>query len=195
MAVCNYSKNSFTFIYELVGDGTQSMSKMKIGESLNILIDLGNHFIYKKQYGIPLLVSGGSGLGPVMCLAREFKKQKINFDFVMGFSSKGNVVYTKEIKSLCNKAHFCTDDGSYGEKGNVIQIINKYHLHNKYYYACGPTNMLKALSKNNKQGQLSLDERMGCGFGACMGCSIKTKNGNQRICKDGPIFYGEDLLW
>ncbi|MDR3257475.1 MAG: dihydroorotate dehydrogenase electron transfer subunit [Mycoplasmataceae bacterium] len=195
MAVCDYSNKSFTFIYELVGEGTLALSKMQIGESLNILIDLGNYFIYKKQYGVPLLVSGGSGLGPIVCLAREFKKQKINFDFVAGFPTKANVAYIKEIKALCNSAYFCTDDGSYGEKGNVVQIINKHRLNNKYYYACGSTNMLKALSKNNKQGQLSLDERMGCGFGACMGCSIKTKNGNQRICKDGPIFYGEDLLW
>jgi dihydroorotate dehydrogenase electron transfer subunit len=194
MAVCSYSKKSFTFIYELVGDGTNTMSKLQIGVTLNILINLGNQFVYKKQYGVPLLVSGGSGLGPIVCFARELKKQKIPFDFVAGFPSKNNVVYVNEIKALCNKAHICTDDGSYGEKGNVVQIINKYKLNNAYYYSCGSTNMLKALSKNNKYGQLSLDERMGCGFGACMGCSIQTKNGDMRICKNGPVFYGEDLL-
>jgi dihydroorotate dehydrogenase electron transfer subunit len=195
MAVSNFAKNRYSFIYELVGDGTKTLSTLKRGDEIDILEDLGNHYEYKKAYGKPLLVSGGSGLGPILCLAKRFNKQKISYELICGFPNKDKVALASEIKKINPKAHVCTDDGSFGEKGNIIQIINQYRLQDSYYYACGSTNMLKAIFKNNKNGQLSLDERMGCGFGACMGCAIKTKKGVQRICKNGAIFKSEDLLW
>jgi dihydroorotate dehydrogenase electron transfer subunit len=114
----------------------------------------------------------------------------------LGFATKNKVIRPSLIKNLKNNIHICTDDGSFGKKGNVVEIINKHNLNNLYYYTCGPTVMMKALFKNNPQGgQISLDARMGCGFGACMGCSIQTKNGPQRICRNGPVFYSKDLLW
>jgi dihydroorotate dehydrogenase electron transfer subunit len=194
MAVSDFNSKQYSFIYETIGNGTKSLSTMKAGQSIDILENLGNSYEYKKTYGIPTLVSGGSGLGPILCLAKYFNSQKIKYELICGFPNKSKVVLVNEIKKINSRAHICTDDGSYGEKGNVVQIINRYKLQDKYYYACGSTNMLKAIFKNNKIGQLSLDERMGCGFGACMGCAIKTKKGMQRICKNGPIFRSEDLL-
>jgi dihydroorotate dehydrogenase electron transfer subunit len=194
MAVCDFNKKQYSFIYELVGDGTKALSQMQPGQDIDILENLGNYYEYQKSFGTPLLISGGSGLGPILCLAKYFKAKKIKYELVCGFPTKDKVTLPQEIRKLNPHAHICTDDGSFGERGNVIEIMNKYHLQNNYYYVCGSTNMLKSIFKNNKRGQLSLDERMGCGFGACMGCSIKTKKGPQRICKNGPIFKSEDLL-
>jgi dihydroorotate dehydrogenase electron transfer subunit len=195
MGVCDWTKNSFSFIYKVIGRGTAKLTTFVKGQSLNVLIDLGNHFSCEKTDGKPLLVSGGSGIGPIHCLAKYFKQKKIPFELVVGFQNKDMAVYVKEFKTLCNNVHICTDDGSLGEKGNVVDIINKYKLSDLYYFTCGATAMMKSIYKTCKQGQLSLDERMGCGFGACMGCSIKTKKGVRQICKDGPVFKSEDLLW
>ncbi|MDR0739443.1 MAG: hypothetical protein LBF00_00960 [Mycoplasmataceae bacterium] len=195
MGVSDFTKNSYSFIYEIIGNGTMALSKMQAQQEIDILENLGNNYKYESKYGVPLLVSGGSGIGPILCLAKYFNQHKIKYELVCGFTNKQKVFLVEEIKKLNPNAHICTDDGSFGENGNVVKIINKHNLQNHYYYACGSTNMLKAIFKNNKNGQLSLDERMGCGFGACMGCSIKTRKGEQRICKNGPIFKSEDLLW
>ncbi|MDR1235008.1 MAG: dihydroorotate dehydrogenase electron transfer subunit [Mycoplasmataceae bacterium] len=195
MAVCDYTNDSFSFIYEIIGNGTDKLSTMKPNQEIDILEDLGNTFHYRKDHGKPLLISGGSGIGPIYCLAKQLNKDNIQYDWICGFPNQSKVALVSEIKKINPNAIICTDDGSFGEKGNVVQIINKHNLKNHYYFTCGSTNMLKAIFKNNKQGQLSLDERMGCGFGACMGCSIKTRKGEQRICKNGPIFKSEDLLW
>jgi dihydroorotate dehydrogenase electron transfer subunit len=194
MAISDFTDNQYSFIYEIIGEGTKTLSQLKPNQQIDVLEDLGNHYQYEKQYGKPVLISGGSGLGPILCLAKEFNKQRIGYHLICGFPNKAKVTLLNEIKKINSQVHVCTDDGSYGEKGNVVKIINKYHLQKNYYYACGSTNMLKAIFKNNKIGQLSLDERMGCGFGACTGCAIKTKKGMQRICKNGPIFKSEDLL-
>jgi dihydroorotate dehydrogenase electron transfer subunit len=196
MAVSDFNEQQYSFIYEIVGEGTKVLSQLRPRDEIDILENLGNSYIYKLSYGYPILVSGGSGLGPILCLAKQFNKQHIKYELICGFPNKNMVTIFDEIKAINPHAHVCTDDGSFGEKGNVVEIINKYDLQNHYYYACGPNNMLKAVFKNNKSsGQLSLDERMGCGIGACMGCAIKTKKGNQRICKNGPIFMSDDLLW
>jgi dihydroorotate dehydrogenase electron transfer subunit len=196
MAVSDFVTNKqYSFIYEIIGDGTKVLSTLKPKYDLDILENLGNSYEYKKEFGKPVLISGGSGLGPILCLAKFLNDQKTSYDLICGFPNKNKVTIPNEIKKLNSRAYICTDDGSYGEKGNVISIINKYNLDNNYYYACGSINMLKAIYKNNKIGQLSLDERMGCGFGACMGCAIKTKTGTKRICKNGPIFKSGDLLW
>jgi dihydroorotate dehydrogenase electron transfer subunit len=115
---------------------------------------------------------------------------------VVGFRNKRDVFYVKKLKELCPTVHICTDDGSFGEKGLVTNILIKHQLHKHYYFACGSNAMLQALYRaSGTEGQLSLESRMGCGFGACMGCSIKTKNGYKQICKDGPVFHSKDLLW
>jgi dihydroorotate dehydrogenase electron transfer subunit len=195
MGVSNWTKKTFSFTYKVVGNGTDKLTTFVKGQLLNVLIDLGNHFYYEKTYGKPLLISGGSGIGPIFCLAKYFKQKKIPFELVIGFQNKDMAVYVNEFKALCPHVHICTDDGSLGEKGTVIDIINKYKLNELFYYTCGATPMMQSIHKVCKFGQLSLDERMGCGFGACMGCSIQLKKGIRQICKDGPIFKSEDLLW
>jgi dihydroorotate dehydrogenase electron transfer subunit len=193
MGVCAYDNKSFTFIYKTVGNGTRKLVAYKSGEFLNVLIDLGNSYVYDKSYGKPLLVSGGSGLGPIFCLAKYLKSKHIPFECVIGFANKKTAGYVNEFKKLNPHTRVCTDDGSLGEKGNVVDVINKHKLNNLYYFTCGANAMMSGIYKACKHGQLSLDARMGCGFGACMGCAIETKNGSQRICKDGPIFRSEDL--
>jgi dihydroorotate dehydrogenase electron transfer subunit len=194
LAICEYDKNSFTLVYLLVGEGTKILSQLEVGKSINTLIDLGNEFELPRQTKQLVLVSGGVGFAPLICLANQLKSKKIKFEMIVGFTNKNDVCYVNEIKKLCPNAHICTDDGSYGEKGNVIDIAKKHNLLNHYYFCCGSTNMMKVIFKNFKEGQLSLESRMGCGFGACMGCSIKTKKGEKRICCDGPIFESKDLL-
>ncbi|MCF0227796.1 MAG: dihydroorotate dehydrogenase electron transfer subunit, partial [Malacoplasma sp.] len=143
----------------------------------------------KKQ----LVICGGSGICSIYALLKELKKKHVDTTCIVGFKTKKEVVLEKELKTLCNKLIVCTDDGTYGFKGNVVDAIKHYHLSELYYYCCGSTPLMRAVLKTCKHGQLSLEARMGCGFGACMGCSIKTKHGNKRICKDGVIFNAEDL--
>ncbi|MDR3163687.1 MAG: dihydroorotate dehydrogenase electron transfer subunit [Mycoplasmataceae bacterium] len=195
MSVCRNNNNTMFIIYRIVGNGTSQLATYHPGTFVNVIIDLGNSFTYDKNYGKPLIIAGGLGLGSVFNLATSFKKRKIAFDMICGFKTKDDVCYIKEVKAINPNAIFCTDDGSYGEKGNIVQIINNHDWTNRYYYLCGSTNMMKAVYRNCQRGQLSLESRMGCGFGACMGCSIKTKKGEKRICKNGPIFFSEDLLW
>lgn len=195
MAISDFNAKSFSFIYEVVGEGTHTLSNLKENDSIEIITRVGNSFDYQKQYGKPLLICGGAGIGPILCLAKFLKEHNIPFEYIVGFANKEKVIKIDIIKKLCPNAHICTDDGSYGEKGSVVDIMKKHNLTNLYYYACGSHAMLKAIHHITKKGQLSLDERMGCGFGACMGCAIETKQGTQRICVNGPIFLGEDLLW
>jgi dihydroorotate dehydrogenase electron transfer subunit len=178
MGVFEYGKNSFSFIYKVVGKGTKILSTYKPLDKLNVLIDLGNTFKYKQSFKKPLLITGGSGLGPILSLALLFNKQKIEYDLIVGFVNKTNSYYINEIKKIHPKTIFCTDDGSFGFHGSVVDAIKHHRLLNQYYYCCGSTPMLKAVASNMKSdGQVSLDAHMGCGFGACMGCSIHTKNG------------------
>lgn len=195
LAVCEFDNSSITLIYLLVGKGTQILSEMEESKTLNLLIDLGNNFELQKNNDKLVLVSGSVGFAPLIPLANELKNKKKSFEMIIGFANKRDVCYVNEIKKICPSAHFCTDDGTYDEKGNVVDIAKKHKLLNHYYFCCGSTNMMKAVFKNFKEGQLSLETRMGCGFGACMGCSIKTKKGEKRICCDGPIFESKDLLW
>jgi dihydroorotate dehydrogenase electron transfer subunit len=194
LAVCEFDSESITLIYLVVGKGTKILSEMEVEEHLNVLVNLGNNFEIPKKKQKLVLVSGSVGFAPLMPLARELKNKKIKFEMIVGFANKRDVCYVNEIHELCPKAHICSDDGTYNEKGNVVQIAQKYNLLNHYYFCCGSTNMMKAVFKNFKEGQLSLESRMGCGFGACMGCSIKTKHGEKRICSEGPIFESKDLL-
>lgn len=195
ISVCDYDENTITIIYKIFGNGTDKLSTMKAGETLDILTGLGNGFNTNCEGDKPLIVGGGVGVPPLYRLCKELINKGKKPVVVFGFASKEDIFYEEEFKNLGVDVHIATVDGSYGTKGfvtNVIENLSDY----TYYYACGPMGMLKAIHKSVEvDGQLSLEERMGCGFGACMGCSIKTKNGNKRVCKEGPVFKKEELLW
>mgnify|MGYP004443534241 FL=1 len=192
MSVFSWNINTLTILYKVFGEGTKYLTTLNKNNKVNILIDLGNSYNIKKDKK-QIVVCGGSGICSIYALLKELKNKHVETICVVGFKTKNEVVLEKELKALVNKLIICTDDGTYGFKGNVVDAINYYKLNNLYYYCCGNTPLMRAVLKACKNGQLSLEARMGCGFGACMGCSIKTKQGNKRICKDGAIFEAKDL--
>lgn len=194
MSIFKIDKNKFATVYKVIGDGTKILSQVQAKQKLDLLIDLGNNYSLVDNDDI-LIIAGGCGIGSIFDLIKEYKSRKINLHVVIGFKTKQDVFFYEEIKKLTNNVYYCTEDGSIGEKGNIIEIIRKYKLQNHYYYVCGSNNLLKAVYSCCKQGQLSLECRMGCGYGVCMGCSIMTKNGSKRVCVEGPIFESKDLLW
>lgn len=193
ISVCDYSKGSLTLIYKVVGKGTEKLSKMKEG-TLDILIGLGNGYDLSKCGDKPLLIGGGVGVPPLYNLAKKLKAINKNVSVILGFNNKNEVFYEKEFNDLGVKTYIATVDGSYGTKGFVTDVMKD--LDYTYFYTCGPEPMLSAIDKIARtSGQFSFEERMGCGFGACMGCSCKTKYGNKRICKDGPVLEREEIIW
>lgn len=193
ISVCDYDENTVTIIYKTVGAGTEKMSTLKSGEKLDILIGLGNGFDTQKSGDNPLLIGGGVGTPPMYNLAKNLSENGKNVTVVLGFNSKSDVFYKKEFKALGVNVIITTADGSYGKKGFVTDALPENY---SYFYACGPLPMLKAVyDKTKTSGELSFEERMGCGFGACMGCSCKTKYKNKRICKDGPVLLKEEIIW
>jgi len=194
ISVCDYTENTITIIYKIVGHGTENMATMKKGEKLDILVGLGNGFDTSKSGDSPLLIGGGVGIPPMYNLCKNLiakdKKPKV----ILGFNAKDEIFYEKEFKDLGVQTYISTVDGSYGIKGFVTDVIKI--LEYDYFYTCGPMPMFNAIEKIAKtSGQYSFEERMGCGFGACMGCSCKTKYGNKRICKDGPVLEREEIIW
>ena len=186
--------NQLTIIYKVVGKGTELMSKMKEG-SLDILTGLGNGYDVSLSGDKPLLIGGGVGVPPLYMLAKELIKAGKKPTVILGFNTKDEIFYENEFASLGAKVYVTTVDGSYGEKGFVTDLIKKLNDYT-YFYTCGPEPMLKAIYNTaTTEGQFSFEERMGCGFGACMGCSCKTIYGNKRICKDGPVLKKEEILW
>ena len=186
--------NQLTIIYKVVGKGTELMSKMKEG-SLDILTGLGNGYDISLSGDKPLLIGGGVGVPPLYMLAKELIKLGKKPIVILGFNTKDEIFYEKEFASLGAKVYVTTVDGSYGEKGFVTDVIKNLNDYT-YFYTCGPEPMLKAIYNTaTTEGQFSFEERMGCGFGACMGCSCKTIYGNKRICKDGPVLKKEEILW
>lgn len=193
ISVCDYDENTVTIIYKTVGAGTEKMSMLKSGEKLDVLIGLGNGFDTQKSGENPLLIGGGVGTPPMYNLAKKLSENGKNVTVVLGFNSKSDVFYEKEFKALGANVIITTADGSYGKKGFVTDALPENY---SYFYACGPLPMLKAVyDKTKTSGELSFEERMGCGFGACMGCSCKTKYKNKRICKDGPVLLKEEIIW
>ncbi len=192
VSVCDYSETEFTILYKVVGGGTEKMSEMK-NETLDILTGLGNGFDTSKSGVNPVLLGGGAGVPPMYNLAKVLKAQGKNPTVIMGFNTKDEIYYLDEFKSVCNTI-VTTADGSCGTKGFVTAALE--NLDYTYTYACGPEPMLKAIYEASKtSGEYSFEERMGCGFGACMGCSCKTKYGNKRICKEGPVLVKEEIIW
>ena len=194
ISVCDVEGDTLTLIYKVVGEGTEAMSKMTSGTKLDVLTGLGNGYCLEQSGDKPLLVGGGVGVPPMYYLCRLLVQMGKKPSVILGFNSKDDVFYEEEFKKLSSDVRVTTLDGSYGIKGFVTDAMED--LDYSYFYTCGPEPMLKALyDKTSTSGQFSFEERMGCGFGACMGCSCKTKYGNKRICKDGPVLLKEEIIW
>lgn len=193
-SVFDWDKNTLTIVYKVFGCGTKKMTTLKPRSTLKVLIDLGNSYEIKDHKN-PVIVCGSCGLGSVYRLAVAFNKEKKQFSMIVGFKTKTEAFYVDKLKKICKKLFVCTDDGTLGEKGNVLEIIKKHKLEKNYYYACGSTGLIRALCQHCDSGQVSLETKFGCGFGACLGCTIQTTNGPKRICRDGPIFYSKDIIW
>ncbi len=195
ISVCDINDNKIHLVYKTVGKGTEKMSMMKSGEHLDLLTGLGNGFDLSKSGENPLLIGGGVGVPPMYYLAKILISQGKNVTVIMGFNKKEEIFYEDNFKSLGANVIVTTVDGSVGVKGFVtdgMKIAGDYG----YTYSCGPEPMLKAVYNfDETDGQFSFEERMGCGFGACMGCSCKTKYGNKRICRDGPVLEKGEIIW
>ncbi|MBP3332267.1 MAG: dihydroorotate dehydrogenase electron transfer subunit [Tidjanibacter sp.] len=197
ISVCDYDERAITIIYKVVGAGTEQMSHMAEGEELDVLTGLGNGFDTSKAGERNLLVGGGVGVPPMYNLAKTLKAAGRQVSVVMGFNAEDEIFYAEEFKALGVDVYVATADGSVGTKGFVTDVIREKALQYDYFFTCGPLPMLKALYDATGEigGQLSFEERMGCGFGACMGCSCQTKYGTKRICKDGPVLLKEEVIW
>ena len=193
ISVCDCDETAVTIIYKVVGKGTEQMSKMIVGDTLDVLTGLGNGYDLSLSGDKPVLLGGGVGVPPLYMLAKKLAAEGKKVSVILGFNTKSEVFYEQEFKNLGCDVTVTTVDGSYGVKGFVT---NAYPNDYTYFYTCGPEPMLKAIYKTSKtSGQMSFEERMGCGFGACMGCSCKTIAGYKRICKDGPVMQKEEILW
>ena len=191
ISVCDYEEGLLTLIYKVVGKGTEYMSTLNCGATLDILTGLGNGYNTDLSGNNPLLIGGGVGVPPMYGLAKKLCAEGKNVSVILGFNSKSDMFYEEEFKALGCKVFVATADGNYGTKGFVTNLIPEIKDYT-YFYTCGPEPMLNA---TNTSGQFSFEERMGCGFGACMGCSCKTKYGNKRICKEGPVLVKEEIIW
>lgn len=194
ISVCDAENNNLTLIYKIVGKGTDRMSKLKAGKKLDVLTGLGNGYDITLSGNNPLLVGGGVGIPPLYMLCKRLIEKKAKPTVILGFGTAGEVFYENEFKKLGVPVYVTTADGSCGQKGFVTDVMK--NLHYTYFYACGPEPMFRAIDKIAQTGgQYSFEERMGCGFGACMGCSCKTLAGSKRICREGPVMKREEIIW
>lgn len=194
ISVCDYDEKTITIIYKVVGVGTEKMSRMNPGEKLDLLLGLGNGFSTEKSGDNPVLIGGGVGVPPMFNLAKKLIGEGKAVSVILGFNKKDEIFYSDEFEKIGAKVYVATADGSVGTKGFVTDVLKD--LDYSYIYTCGPEPMLKAIYNISKtSGQYSFEERMGCGFGVCMGCSCKTKYGNKRICIDGPVLEKEEIIW
>ena len=193
ISVCDYDEKTLTIVYKVVGKGTEQMAAMKAGEKLDILTGLGNGYDLELAGDKPVLLGGGVGVPPMYNLAKKLREMGKEVKVILGFNVKSEIFYEEEFKALGCDVTVTTVDGSYGVKGFVTNAQPKEYT---YFYTCGPEPKLKAVHRATKTtGQMSFEERRGCGFGACMGCSCKTLTGYKRICKEGPVMKKEEILW
>ena len=193
ISVCDAEDGKLTLIYKVVGKGTAKMAEMTGGEKLLVLSGLGNGYDLSVSGDKPLLIGGGAGVPPMYMLCKKLVAEGKKPSVILGFGSKDEVFYKEKFEALGAETYVTTVDGSEGVKGFVTDAMDVEY---SYFYTCGPEPMLKAVyDKSTTSGQFSFEERMGCGFGACMGCSCKTKYGNKRICKDGPVLVKEEIIW
>ena len=196
ISISDWNEDTITIIYKVVGRGTEQMSRMVAGQELDVLTGLGNGFDADVECQQPLLVGGGVGVPPLYRLAKELIARGRKVSVVLGFNTAKEVFYAEEFRLLGADVYVSTADGSVGTKGFVTDAIRDNGVDFDFFYSCGPLPMLKALCDcTDVKGELSFEERMGCGFGACMGCSCKTLAGNKRICKDGPVMKREEIIW
>ena len=194
ISVCDYDDTTITLIYKVVGAGTQIMSTKVAGETFDILVGLGNGYNTDKSGETPLLIGGGVGVPPMYGLCKKLVAEGKTPTVILGFNTADEIFYKEEFEALGVKVYVTTVDGSVGVKGFVTDVMKD--LTYSYFFTCGPMPMFKAIENTaTTSGQYSFEERMGCGFGACMGCSCKTKYGNKRICKDGPVLEREEIIW
>ena len=196
ISICDWSESTITIIYKVVGRGTEQMSRMSEGQELDVLTGLGNGFAADVECQKPLLVGGGVGVPPLYRLAKELIARGRKVSVVLGFNTSKEIFYADEFRSLGADVYISTADGSVGSKGFVTDAIRENGIDFDFFYSCGPLPTLKALCDcTTVSGELSFEERMGCGVGACMGCSCKTLTGNKRICKEGPVMKREEIIW
>ena len=198
ISVCDWGKGRLTLIYKQVGQGTKALSSVQPGVRLDLLTGLGNGYDLSACGAQPLVVGGGVGIPPLFALTRALLADGKKPTVLLGFNTMSEIFYEAQFKNLGAPVVLATADSSAGKSGFVTDVIKSEGMKFDYFFACGPLNMLKALCETvpaRTSGQLSLEERMACGFGACMGCSIKTAAGSKRVCKDGPVFHREVLLW
>ena len=194
ISVCDCEGNILTLIYKVVGGGTEQMSEMCAGEALDLLTGLGNGYDTSLSGDRPILLGGGVGVPPMYMLCKKLISQGKRVSVVLGFNKADEIFYEDEFRALGADVSVTTVDGSYGVKGFVTDVMKNTEY--SYFYTCGPEPMLKAVYKaSTTSGQMSFEKRMGCGFGACMGCSCKTLTGYKRICKEGPVMRKEEILW
>ena len=190
------NEKELVLLYDVVGDGTRLLSNMQPGEILDVLVGLGNGFSIPEEIENPILLGGGIGSAPLFQLAVDLVCEGKKPVAIFGFNTKDDFI--PELKGLQNlgiTTYIATVDGSLGTRGFVTDVIVENNLKYDYFYACGPIPMLKSVSNLPAKGQISLESRMGCGFGVCMCCSIETKNGAKRICKEGPVFLKDEIIW
>ncbi len=196
ISVCDLSEadSTVTILYKVVGRGTEKMATLAVGDKLDLLTGLGNGYDLAPAGEKVLLLGGGVGVPPLYLLAKRLLEEGKAVTAILGFNTRSEVFYEEEFCRLGAEVLVTTADGSYGTKGFVTDAMAG--LSYRYFYTCGPEPMLKAVYRaTDTEGQFSFEERMGCGFGACMGCSCKTVTGYKRICKDGPVLRKEEILW
>ncbi len=196
ISVCDYDteNGTITLIYKVVGAGTEKLAEAKEGDQFDLLCGLGNGYDTEPAGDAPVLIGGGVGIPPLYGLCKKLISEGKRVQVILGFNTKDEIFYEDEFKALGADVYVTTVDGSYGTKGFVTNVLTE--LSYTYFYTCGPMPMFKAVNAASvTSGQFSFEERMGCGFGACMGCSCKTKYGNKRICKDGPVLVKEEIVW
>ena len=193
ISVCDYDEKTLTLIYKVVGSGTEIMVGLPVGTKLDVLTGLGNGYDTSLSSDRPVLVGGGVGVPPMFNLCKKLIAQGKHPQVVLGFNAASEIFLADEFQALGAEVYIATADGSVGIKGFVTDVIR--NLGYTYFYACGPMPMFKAMEQvMTTPGQYSFEERMGCGFGACMGCTIQTASGYKRVCKDGPVFFREEVF-
>lgn len=194
ISICDWNDEELVIIYKVVGKGTRYLASCQKGEVLEALVGLGNGFSLDDKH--TLLIGGGVGIPPIYGACHQLVNKGIKPIVILGYQKQEDSFYIDKFKALNATVYVCTDDGSLGTKGFVSDVMKQEGLCDISYLTCGPLGMLKAIyHTSNVNGQISLEERMGCGFGTCMGCSLETKYGPKRVCREGPVFNSEELLW
>lgn len=198
ISICDIDSDRLCIVYKTIGKGTTILSQMQPAQQIDVLLPLGNGFCIEAAGDQPVLVGGGVGVPPMLLLAKQLIKRCKQVDVVLGFNTDRDIILADDFGSLGCNVVIATADGSAGHKGFVTDALRTINANqqNTYFYSCGPKPMLRALQEQlTIDGQMSMEERMGCGFGACMGCTCKTTKGTKQVCTDGPVFLKEELIF